>query len=726
MKIMNVLSITAIVLAAAVSSCSHPADIPDPVPVVPVDPVPGPVDPSGKEVESQDEWPVFNPAPADPGQDNSAVSAFVWEPKSGHPRLYLTQNTVRDIKEKVLTESSTSRFRKVHDWIIDRADKTVGASALRYNASEGSLRPSVFWPAETRIISCSYAYLVTGEKKYLDAAYRDASALCSFPDWFALKSGLDFTEAALAVSIAYDWLYNDLTAEQRTTLEDGVYRHAFTPHSLAFSKDYLVTKVSRAGCTASGKYSSGHVSQNYLIAFNNWNAVCTGGLTVAALAFADVYPELSKQIGTQCVTSNVLMSKYLYGVDGTYPEGYGYWGFGTNLECMLAAALETANRVDYIYPNVPGFREDWKYGQAVEDLTVPFSFSYMDAGGGITEMTQNWYFARKENSLRPLWPELYKIDNLSSSSSPARCYCKAQSPDGGEAQRFTPVFFAMAAGMDLEAVPEHGDDKYFGYGLSPIATFHDGWTAAEGGSYLGIKAGNATSVTHTHLDAGSFVYHSGGVRWAMDYGAASYTAMREVCIRITGSDLGFWSYATTNLFRWTINVLNNFGHNTISVADKLYQPTGSATFVGEIDNGSSKGAVVDIKPLFGSSTGITAAQRCITLEGRDLKVMDRMTVADGKSVDIEWRMLTRAKPEITPEGIVLTANNGKKALLSTRYIDKSVAYRIFPYDHRPYINSGITYENTWDVDLETSGYYVVGFTATVKGDMVFTTRIQQQ
>ena len=44
----------------------------------------------------------------------------------------------------------------------------------------------------------------------------------------------------------------------------------------------------------------------------------------------------------------------------------------------------------------------------------------------------------------------------------------------------------------------------------------------------------------------------------MDYGAASYTAMREVCIRITGSDLGFWSYATTNLFRWTINVLNNF------------------------------------------------------------------------------------------------------------------------------------------------------------------------
>ena len=35
-----------------------------------------------------------------------------------------------------------------------------------------------------------------------------------------------------------------------------------------------------------------------------------------------------------------------YGPDGGYPEGFGYWGYGTSFQVMLIAALESAFGTD--------------------------------------------------------------------------------------------------------------------------------------------------------------------------------------------------------------------------------------------------------------------------------------------------------------------------------------------------------------------------------------------
>lgn len=36
----------------------------------------------------------------------------------------------------------------------------------------------------------------------------------------------------------------------------------------------------------------------------------------------------------------------MYNPDGNYPEGYGYWGYGTAFECIMLAAMESCTGTD--------------------------------------------------------------------------------------------------------------------------------------------------------------------------------------------------------------------------------------------------------------------------------------------------------------------------------------------------------------------------------------------
>lgn len=71
------------------------------------------------------------------------------------------------------------------------------------------------------------AYQLTGEQKYVNRAWIDLEAVAGFPDWHP-QHGLDTVEMSAAVAIGYDWMYNGLTEKQRTVVEKGMYKHAFT------------------------------------------------------------------------------------------------------------------------------------------------------------------------------------------------------------------------------------------------------------------------------------------------------------------------------------------------------------------------------------------------------------------------------------------------------------------------------------------------------------------
>ena len=54
--------------------------------------------------------------------------------------------------------------------------------------------------------------------------------------------------------------------------------------------------------------------------------------------------------------------------DGAYPEGYGYWGYGTSFNVMFISAIEKLFGKDFGLNEMPGFLKTAGY---LENMTGP-------------------------------------------------------------------------------------------------------------------------------------------------------------------------------------------------------------------------------------------------------------------------------------------------------------------------------------------------------------------
>ena len=169
---------------------------------------------------------------------------------------------------------------------------------------------------------------MTHQDTYLKRAEKELLALSAFSDWNPTHF-LDVAEMTMAVSIGYDWLYNDLSEASRSTIKEAILKKGIEP-------------------SLDNKYNS------WLKATHNWNQVCNAGMTYGALAVYEDNPVLAKSVINRAIESVVLpMQDYV--PDGAYPEGYSYWGYGTSFNVMLISVLENAYGTDFGLTNQPGF-----------------------------------------------------------------------------------------------------------------------------------------------------------------------------------------------------------------------------------------------------------------------------------------------------------------------------------------------------------------------------------
>ena len=116
--------------------------------------------------------------------------------------------------------------------------------------------------------------------------------------------------------------------------------------------------------------------------------------------------------------------------------------------------------------------------------------------------------------------------------------------------------------------------NWYGDGSVPISIHRSSWSDPRA-TYVGLKAGSP-SASHGHMDIGSFVLDSDGVRWATDLGSEGY-------YRIESRNMNLWSSAQ-NSDRWTIFRLSNFGHNTLVIDNQLQVVSGNAKIVAFSDD----------------------------------------------------------------------------------------------------------------------------------------------
>ena len=585
--------------------------------------------------------------PSGPG-DYSKLTA------ANHPRIIMSEDDVTAIKAK-LAAGSDANLKKLHECIMAYADKALTAKDLVYEVT-GKRLLSVSTEAANRIISCSYAYRLTGEDKYLEKAEKDMQTVCAFKDWNSATHFLDGAEMAHGVGIGYDWLYGRLSDATKKSAEKAIRDYAFY-------------------CALNGKWNL-----NFYTSATNWNQVCNGGLVVAALAVYETCQDDARSIIDKAIESNASVMPEMYNPDGNYPEGYGYWGYGTAFECIMLAAMESCTGTDNGLSAVDGFKKTGKWILFMEGMNK-MAFNYCDCAPSSIAFPPLWYLAHKFNDQSLLYGELMKLNDGR--------YTSYDSP------KYFPMAIVYASKFDLNSIAPPEEKVWSGKGINPVVLVHGDWTFTDTDKFLGIKAGRA-NYSHGHMDVGSFVYDAWGTRWSADLGLQSYGTVEN--INLPGYTGGFGSY-DQGAFRWAVFRYNNYNHSTITVNDALHRAGGRAEISSVINTSASKGATIDMTDILSSEC--ESATRTVTLENdTDLVVKDIVKAKYNKAADVRWTMVTRAIPTVEGNRIVLQGASKKLYLKVTSQNNAKVTLKTWSTVGESY-------------DASNAGYYEAGFEAKV-------------
>ncbi|MBQ9653755.1 MAG: glycoside hydrolase family 88 protein [Bacteroidales bacterium] len=535
-----------------------------------------------------------------------------------HPRLFMDDETFDGIKSQVA--AGTNRYLKlVHDGVMPLADWAVATGEeLSYKLDPSGRRIlQVSQDALARIFSCAYAWRFTGEDRYLERAVKDLDAVCSFPDWNARRHFLDTGEMCAAVGIGYDWLYNDLSDTLRTAALSAIEHYAFD--------------------AALG----GVWNLNFYKSRGNWNQVCNGGLAIGALAAYESMPDKAKVIIEKAVEANPL-AMTLYAPDGNYPEGVNYWSYGTRYEMFMLCALESCLGTDFGLSEAPGFDKTGEYCLFTYGSSG-MAYNYSDNRPGEYPLQALWYLAYKQGRPDLLWRELRFVEDGIYGTQ-------------GSEDRFLPLLplFASKLSINRTTVPDR--KLFIGCGPVPVMMVHSDMGNPNDDHYIGFKGG-CPRESHSHMDNGSFVYDSQGIRWAIDIPRPEYSDL-EVPIRKAGGSL--WDMRQNSL-RWKQRAYDNFHHNTITINGHQHRADGRAFFTEKFETEDKLGATLDMSGSFAGDAAFVL--RTVTLEdGKTMRVADEISALDTLDAYVRWVMVTDAFPEITGDGFILE-KEGKRVSL---------------------------------------------------------------
>jgi hypothetical protein len=541
-----------------------------------------------------------------PAVDDPPTGTFGKLP--AHPRLLLLGGEEKAILQTVNQDAT---WRSVHGAILTESDALLATAPVErvligrrlLDKSRECLR---------RVFFLSYAWRTTQQEKYRARAEKELLAAAAFSDWNP-SHFLDVAEMTLGVALGYDWLHANLSETSRATIREAILKKGLEP-------------------SLDAKYNG------WLKSSNNWNQVCNAGMTFGALAIYEDQPELAQRLIDRAIET-VVRPMNDFAPDGAYPEGYNYWGYGTSFNVLLTSALEKALGSDFGLNAQPGFLKTAGY---LEHMTGPTNlpFNYADAGTNGDLQPAMFWFAQKQADPSLLWVERSRLLN-----NGVNRHLK---------NRLLPALLLWNGGVGLTNLAAPKATFWQGGGKNPVALMRSSWTDPAA-VFVGFKGGSP-SVSHAHMDVGSFVMEADGVRWGMDFGMQDYESLES-----KGVDL--WNMSQ-NSQRWQIFRYNNYVHNTLTVNDALQRVEGYAPMTGYSATPAFQNAVADLSTVYRGA--LTKASRGVALvNGAYVLVRDELETLPQEAT-VRWTMLTPASVKITGPNTAELTKDGKKLLLQVK------------------------------------------------------------
>ena len=497
-----------------------------------------------------------------------------------HPRLLLRAGEEVPVREAVARQPE---FAALQQRVFDYSAAILDEPVLE-RVKIGKRLLAVSREALKRIFYLSYTYRITGDARMADRAIREMESLCEFVNWNPLHF-LDVGEMCMALAIGYDWLYDRIPEDTREQIRKA-----------------LVTKGFEA--------TRSPVDAWFYTSSYNWNPVCNGGLVFAAVALWDEVPDWPQRIVDKARESCPIALK-AYSPEGGYPEGYGYWAYGSTFQVLLS------------HPAV------------AEDRLLPFLL-----------------------------------------------ICGAQVP--------------------LDDIPEPAEHSYRCGGTTPLYVWRSGWTSAED-TYLAVKGGSA-GTNHGHVDAGSFIFESDGLRWITELGNQAYYSIEKEGIQLWDRSQGSERYEVYRIGPWS--------HNILTVNGECPLIRGHAPIVQVWDTPEKRGAALDMTEVMGLQ--LRSAWRSVWLDRRNnLHVADHV-VAQDNPVAVRWAICTPAEARIQDGRIILSWNGFEKVLsLKADGPGLEAQPHIWPCNPPPHA-----------YDAPNPGFRMVGFTFTLPACASRTVEVQ--
>ncbi len=369
-------------------------------------------------------------------------------------------------------------------------DTTLPDTADGYNPS-GTLDEIEVYTA--KLVELAFAYQVTREDKYALLAYDISVVLASWVHW-GPGYIINCATATGNFAVAYDWLYN-------------FYLEEFGQQAVDSLAEALYNKGVKQGYNASMGLACEHPRTignecDYINLSTNWNAACSSGMIIGALALID-YEEYGAT-GSYLIGNNIhnLIANGLdpYAPDGSYAESALLWADATNAFVKLIMALESSTGYTY------GFNNTWGI-----DKTFYFACYIEDSDGKVWNYHEGGADEFITGELMGIDTQMFNYAGKFLNDNVLITIRQNQLEKGKAATIFDMLFYPTEAG-------ESDVELELDYHMEGIHAFISRSDWEEGALYTGIMGG-ANDVYGGQIDSGNFIYRNEGITWFADLGS---------------------------------------------------------------------------------------------------------------------------------------------------------------------------------------------------------------
>lgn len=563
-----------------------------------------------------------------------------------HPRILLAPGGEKLIAGKVAADPAA---RQVHAVLLAESERLLQAPPVA-RVMTGKRLLHVSREALRRIFFLSYAYRMSGEVRYAERAEREMLAVAAFSDWNP-SHFLDVAEMTMAMAIGYDWTYERLPEASRKRIRTAILDKGIDPSLVAGQNNWLKLR-------------------------NNWNQVCNAGMVFGALAIYEDQPDKARGIIKRAIDS-VAIPMQDYDPDGAYPEGYGYWGYGTGFNVLMISALENAFGTSFGLADKPGFLQTADY---LLHMTGPsgLPFNYSDAGHSQQLFPEMFWFAQRRKLPSLLWQQRTLLTESKQVNN-----------------RLLPALMLWLGADAMSTASPPAKTAWSGQGVNPVAMMRTSWTDPQA-IFVGIKGGSPSN-SHGHMDAGSFVMDADGVRWAMDFGMQDYESLES-------KKVDLWNLKQDSQ-RWHVFRYNNLAHNTLTVNGQYQRVEGMAHLTAVSDTG----ATIEMGELYkGALT--KATRKAAIVDKAQVMVTDELT-AGPKPATVRWTMLTGASVKLLSARVAELRKDGKLLRL---HLDAPADATLATWPTTP----------PHDYDAANPGTILLGFETIVAADASSTLKVR--